>query len=96
MEELRAYLVDRLALTLINRRQICGSGFFRVDSSGITMNDSTRKTVLTAYQERKQEEILHPFLGERIKIGLIPYVQSLLFARFIRGDLEAYPPFLAK
>ena len=60
------------------------------------MNDATRKTVITAWQARKQEEILHPFLNERIPIGLIPYVQSLLLARYLRGDLDAYPPYFWK
>ena len=57
------------------------------------MDDETRKEVLTAYQKRKQEEILHPFLGERVPIGLLPHVQALLLARYLRGDLDGYPPF---
>lgn len=93
MEELRPVFADRLALSLINRKQITGAGFTQKESGGILMDDDTRKIVLTAWQERKQEEIIHPFLKERISFGLIPYVQALLLARYLRGDLDAYPPF---
>ncbi len=94
MEELRPVLADRLALTLINRRQIAGNGFSRAESGGVTMNDVTRKEVLVAWQLRKQEEILHPFLDERIPFGLVPYAQALLLARHLRGDLDAYASFI--
>ena len=93
MEELRPMLADRLALTLINRRQIKGSGFTRKESGGVLMDDATRKKVITAWQERKREQIMHPFLKERIPIGLLPHVQAQLLARHLRGDLDAYPPF---
>jgi len=93
MEELRPYLADRLALSLVNRRQITASGFCKKESGGIVMDDETRKAVLTAWQKRKQEEITHPFLNEKIAVGLIPYAQALLLARFLRGDLDDYPPF---
>ena len=93
MEELRPVFADRLALSLINRRQITGKGFTQKESGGILMDDETRKNVLTAWQERKKEEIVHPYLKERIPFGLIPHVQALLLARFLRGDLDAYPPF---
>lgn len=93
MEELRPVFADRLALTLVNRKQITGKGFTRKESGGILMDDDTRKTVITAWQERKKEEIVHPFLKERIPFGLIPHVQALLLARHLRGDLDAYPPF---
>ncbi|HWQ52142.1 MAG TPA: type I-C CRISPR-associated endonuclease Cas1c [Bryobacteraceae bacterium] len=93
MEELRPVLADRLALTLINRRQVVASGFSRSESGGVSMSDETRKEVLVAWQNRKQEEILHPFLDERIPFGLIPYAQALLLARHLRGDLDAYPSF---
>lgn len=96
MEEFRPYLADRLVLTLINRRQISGTGFINRHESGVIMDDDTRKEVITAWQKRKQEEILHPFLQEKIQVGLLPYSQALLFARFIRGDLENYPVFLMK
>lgn len=93
MEELRPIFADRLALSLINRKQITGKGFTLKESGGVLMDDDTRKTVLTAWQERKKEQILHPYLQERIPFGLIPYVQALLLARHLRGDLDAYPPF---
>ena len=93
MEELRPVFADRLALSLINRKQVAGKGFTQKESGGIIMDDETRKKVLTVWQERKKESILHPFLKERIDFGLIPYVQALLLARYLRGDLDAYPPF---
>ncbi|MBZ4644872.1 MAG: CRISP-associated protein Cas1 [Petroclostridium sp.] len=93
MEELRPYLADRLALSLVNRRQITADGFCIKESGGIVMDADTRKVVLTAWQKRKQEEITHPFLNEKIPIGLIPYAQAMLLARFLRGDLDGYPPF---
>ncbi len=93
MEELRPVLVDRLALSLVNRKQITGKGFTQKESGGILMDDDTRKAVLTAWQERKKEEITHPFLKEKIPFGLLPHVQAMLLARHLRGDLDAYPPF---
>ncbi len=94
MEELRSPLADRLVLSLINRRQLQARDFLVQDGAGVHMEDEARKQVITAWQVRKQEEILHPFLGERIELGLIPYVQALLLARYIRGGLDAYPAFL--
>lgn len=94
MEELRAFLADRLALSLINRRQVQGSGFRTGRAGGVEMDDATRKTVLVAYQKRKQEEIRHPFLGEATTVGLLPHLQARLLARFLRGELDGYPPFL--
>ncbi|MBS4024463.1 MAG: type I-C CRISPR-associated endonuclease Cas1 [Clostridia bacterium] len=96
MEEFRAFFVDRLVLSLINRKQITAKGFTTKESGGVLMDTDTRKDVLTAWQKRKQEEITHPFLNEKISIGLLPYVQALLLARHLRGDLDAYPPFLWK
>lgn len=93
MEEMRPVFADRLALSLVNRKQITGKGFTRKESGGILMDDDTRKAVLNAWQERKKEEILHPYLKERIPFGLIPHVQAMLLARHLRGDLDAYPPF---
>ncbi len=93
MEELRPFLADRLTLSLINRQQVQAKGFTSTETGAVIMDDDTRKEVLTAYQQRKQEEIQHPFLNERIPIGLLPYVQAMLFARHLRGDLEAYAPF---
>jgi len=94
MEELRPYFADRLALNLINLQRIKGKGFRRTETGAVEMDDETRKAVLVAYQERKQEEIQHPFLGEKIAIGLLPHCQALLMARYLRGDLDGYPPFL--
>jgi CRISP-associated protein Cas1 len=96
MEEFRPYLADRLVLSLINRKQVSASGFSNHSESGILMNDATRKELLNAWQKRKQDEIKHPFLGETIPIGLLPYVQALLLARFLRGDLDNYPVFFMK
>lgn len=93
MEELRPVFADRLTLSLINRRQVTVKGFVQKESGGILMDDETRKIVLTAWQERKKEEIIHPYLKERIPLGLVPHVQALLLARYLRGDLDAYPPF---
>lgn len=96
MEELRPYLADRMALSLVNLQVIKGKGFKQTESGGVEMNDETRKAVLVAYQERKQEEIQHPFLGEKIALGLLPHAQALLLARHLRGDLDGYPPFFMK
>lgn len=96
IEELRPVFADRLVLSLINRRQIQASGFTTTESGGVLMDAGTRKDLLVAYQKRKQEEVQHPFLGEKVPIGLIPFTQALLLARHLRGDLSAYPPFLWK
>ena len=96
MEELRPHFADRLAVTLINRKQISADGFVVKENGAVIMEDETRKEVLTAWQKRKQEEITHPYLEEKISLGLVPYVQALLLARHIRGDIEDYPPFFWK
>ena len=96
MEEFRPYLADRLALSLVNRQQVKPSGFVKTETGAVWMDDETRKTVLVAWQKRKQEEITHPFLNETVQIGLLPYIQALLLARYLRGDLKGYPPFLSK
>jgi len=96
MEELRPVLADRLALALINRQQLSDKEFRVSESGGVYLNDDGRKLVLTAYQNRKQETLKHPFLGEETTYGLLMHVQALLFARFLRGDLEDYPPFFWK
>ena len=93
MEELRPVLCDRLALNLVNRKQISGKGFSIKESGGVLMDDETRKVVIVAWQEKKKEELLHPFLKEKVPYGLLAHVQALLLARHLRGDLEAYPPF---
>lgn len=92
MEELRAPLADRLALSLVNRRQLRAGDFTTADSGAVTMTDDARRTVITAWQERKREERLHPFLREKVPFGLVPWVQAQLLSRHLRGDLDAYPP----
>ena len=96
LEELRPVIADRLVLSLINRRQVRATGFRRTESGGVVMDDATRKELLVAYQSRKQEEIQHPFLGEKVAFGLVPHLQAMLLARSIRGDLDGYPSFLWK
>lgn len=96
IEEARSFIADRLALSLINRQQIKGAGFVKSETGDIRMSEETRKVVLSAYQAKKQEEIYHPFIEEKIAIGLVPHVQALLFSRYIRGDLDGYPPFIYK
>ena len=93
MEEFRPFLADRLVVSLINRRQVNASGFYKTESGAVMMDDTSRKEVLVSWQKRKQEEIQHPFLGERVPLGLLPYVQALLLARHLRGDLDGYPAF---
>ena len=93
MEELRAPLCDRFVLALLNRGQLTTRDFDR-EEEAVLLNERGRKTVLTAWQKRKFEEITHPFLNEKLPIGMIPYVQAMLFARVVRGDLDEYPPFV--
>lgn len=96
MEELRPYLGDRMVLSVINRKQISNNDFVKNENGAVYLTSNARKELLTIWQKRKQEEIIHPFLGEKISIGLLPYVQALLLARFVRGDLDAYPAFIWK
>jgi len=96
MEEFRAFLADRLALSLVNRRQVTESGFTIKQTGGVVMTDETRKVVLTAWQKRKSDELMHPFLQEKATVGLLPLLQARLLARHLRGDLDAYPPFILK
>lgn len=96
MEELRPILADRLALSLLNRRQLGASDFQSMDSGAVLLTDDGRRTVLTAWQERKREERQHPFIGEKAPLGLTPWLQALLLARHLRGDIDAYPPWIWK
>ena len=96
MEELRPILADRVALSLINRQQVKVRGFDVEPTGGVRMDDETRRTVISAYQKRKQETITHPFLNEKMSLGLVVHIQARLLARHLRGDLDAYPPFLWK
>jgi CRISPR-associated protein Cas1 len=96
MEEFRPFIAERLALSLVNLRQVQVSGFTRTESGAVSMDDDTRKTVIVAYQKRKAEELTHPFLGETVSIGMLAHLQARLLARYLRGDIDAYPPFLAR
>lgn len=96
MEEFRPVLADRLALSLVNRRQLKDSDFLMEAGGAVTLKDDARKAVLVAWQERKKEELRHPFLGEALTLGLAPHIQAQLLARHLRGDLDGYPPFIWK
>jgi CRISPR-associated protein Cas1 len=96
MEELRCYMVDRLVLTMINRKQVNPKDFMVKENGAMMLKPDLKKEIITAWQKRKHEEIRHPFLKEKITLGLLPYAQALLLARYIRGDLDGYPPFLWK
>ena len=93
IEELRAPLCDRFVIPLFNKGQLSASDFEK-NEEAVYLNERGRRTLLSAWQRRKQEEIIHPFLGEKVQIGMIPYAQAMLFARVLRGDLDAYPPFV--
>jgi CRISP-associated protein Cas1 len=96
MEELRPVLADRLALSLLNRRQLRARDFVARDGGAVLLTDDGRKTVLTAWTERKKEERRHPFLDEMAPLGLVPHLQAQLLARHLRGDLDAYPSWFWK
>jgi CRISPR-associated protein Cas1 len=94
MEEFRAPVADRVALTLLNRGQLGPEDFRFVDGGAVLLKDDARKRVLAAYQQRKRQDIRHPFLDEKIPLGLAPQIQAQLLARHLRGDLDAYPAFV--
>ncbi|MCY2953161.1 MAG: type I-C CRISPR-associated endonuclease Cas1c [Planctomycetota bacterium] len=96
MEEFRPLMADRLVLSLVNRRQVAGSDFELSESGAVRLSDNALKRVLAAYQKRKQTEIVHPFIGEKVTVGLLLHLQALLMARHLRGDLDAYPAFVWK
>lgn len=96
MEELRPILADRFVLSLVNLRQVSPGGFNVRENGAVVMDDTTRKTILTAWQQKKQEIITHPFLEEKLPWGLVAHSQAMLLAHFLRGDLDGYPPFLWK
>jgi CRISPR-associated protein Cas1 len=96
MEEFRAPLADRVAVSLVNLRQVTAKDFKTTESGAVEMSESARKTVLMAWQKKKQEQVVHPFLDEEVPIGILPHLQALLLARFLRGDIDAYPPYLLK
>ncbi|MCM1150178.1 MAG: type I-C CRISPR-associated endonuclease Cas1c [Butyricicoccus sp.] len=96
MEELRPCMADRFVLTLINNRMVKAEDFLSTESGAVLLTDSGRRAFLKSWQEKKKESLTHPYLGEKLSWGMIPYVQALLLARYLRGDLDAYPPFLWK
>ncbi len=96
LEEFRASWADRLVLTLINRKQVQSNDFITEASGAVRLTDDARKNLLVAYQERKQAEIMHPYMNEQVPVGLLPHYQALLLARHLRGDTEYYPPYLVK
>ena len=96
IEELRAYMVDRAVLSMINLRIINLKDFMIKENNTVLLTDNGRKKIIENWQRRKQVDIRHPFLNEKIKVGLLPYVQASLLNRYIRGDLDLYPPFLIK
>jgi CRISPR-associated protein Cas1 len=93
MEEFRSVIADRLVLSLINRKQVNKKGFEKSAGGAVAMDNDTRKTLLTEWQNRKKEEVFHPYIEEKVQIGLLFFVQANLLARFIRGDIDGYPPF---
>ena len=96
VEEFRALMCDRFVLTLINKRTVAPEHLEQREDGVVLMNDEGRKVFLTAWQKRKDDELRHPFLEEKVQWGMLPYAQALLLARFLRGDLNTYPPFLWK
>ena len=96
VEEFRALMCDRFVLTLINKRTVAPEHLEQREDGAVLLNDEGRKVFLTAWQKRKDDELRHPFLEEKVQWGMLPYAQALLLARFLRGDLDTYPPFLWK
>lgn len=94
MEEFRSFLADRLTLSLINRQQLKQKNFRNSESGAVLLNDEGVKKVIIAWQKRKQSEIKHPYIHEKMPAGLIPHIQAKLLAKSIRGDIEGYPPFI--
>ena len=96
IEELRPVLADRFVLSLINKKIVTKKGFQKKENGAILMDDKTRRSVLAEWQNKKKETLTHPFLKEKVEWGMVPYVQAMLLARFLREDLDGYPPFLWK
>lgn len=96
MEEFRSIMADRFVLTLINKRIMKSDHFMKKENGAVIMSDEGRKLFISAWQSKKQETITHPFLNEKIEWGMAPYVQSMLLARYLRGDIDEYPPFFWK
>ena len=96
IEELRAVLADRFVLTLVNKKIVSGKNFTQKENGAVIMDDELRRRLLTEWQNKKKETITHPFLKEKVEWGMVPYVQAMLLARYLRGDLDSYPVFLWK
>ena len=96
IEELRAVLADRFVLSLINKRIVNGKDFQKKENGAVLMKDDARRKILTEWQNKKKETLTHPYLNEKVEWGMVPYIQAMLLARYLRGDLDAYPPFLWK
>lgn len=96
MEEFRAPIADRFVLTLINRREVEKKGFHKMEDGAVYIEDDMRKRIIQKWQENRKELIMHPFLKEKVQTGLLPYVQAMLLARFLRGDMDAYPPYFKR
>ena len=96
IEELRAVLADRFVLSLINKKMVSKKNFSKKENGAVLMDDEARRKVLTEWQNKKKEVITHPFLKEKVEWGMVPYVQAMLLARYLRGDLDGYPVFLWK
>ena len=96
IEELRAVLADRFVLSLINKKIISGNNFTQKENGAVLMDNDLRKKLLTEWQNKKKETLTHPYLKEKIEWGMVPYVQAMLLARYLRGDLDGYPVFLWK
>lgn len=96
MEEFRAPVADRFVLTLINKQEVNGKGFEKQENGAVLLTDATRKTVIQKWQESKKEIVLHPYLKEKMEAGLLPYAQAMLLNRYMRGDMDAYPPFFKR
>ena len=96
MEELRSVFADRFVLYLINNRILQGRDFVEAENHAVLLTDSARKIFFQEWQKKKQQELRHPFLDEKIEWGMVPYTQALLLSRYLRGDLDGYPPFFWK
>ena len=96
IEELRPVLADRFVLSVINKKVVSAKDFLKKENGAVLMKDDARKRFLSEWQNRKKEMLTHPYLKEKVEWGMVPYVQAMLLARYLRGDLDAYPPFLWK
>ena len=96
IEELRSVYADRFVLSLINKRIVSGKNFSQKENGAVLMDDDLRRKLLVEWQNKKKEVITHPYLQEKVEWGMVPYVQAMLLARYLRGDLDGYPVFLWK